>query len=1041
MKVSPTYEELLKKVEYYEKKYENNDSFSDESLSNNIQEKKLNTYLNAFKDGVYLCSANKEIEYLNSAMIAKIGRNALGEKCYKAIYNLDEPCSYCYYDTLKEKGKTSVELKLNNKNYLVSSVLLENDSKITIYTDISKLKQTEADLRKNLIEFEEIQQIAKIGNWERNYINDKITWSNEMYNISEVDPKSFKPSIQNINQFIHPDYIEKHQNTLKKSLEGKQNYSIEFKLLLPNGKEKWVVQHGTRAYNNEGIAIRSYGNLQDITLQKNIELELIQLKEKAEENELYFRSIFDAQPSLISVTKVSDSTFTFVNKSFAKFTGYTKKELTGSNAQNINLIINANDITTINTELEKRRKVSNTEITITLKNGSLKTVDISMRFFKYMNELHILTTGQDITEQQKVKEEAKKLSVAVEQSASSIVITDVYGNIEYVNPKFTEVTGYTLKEVFGKNPRILSSGKQSNAYYEEMWKKIMAGEIWRGEFSNKIKNGNIIWEQVSITPIKNEKGEIVNFLADKEDITALKESEELLKSFINSVPDIICYKDGKGKWLLANNARLELFGLIDVDYFGKTDAELAHCTNVIYKELFSSCEISDEIAWRNKKTSKGIKIIPSINGEQKEYDFVKIPTFYNNGTRKALAIIGRDITELKKKEKELKLAKNKAVESDRLKTEFLNNMSHEIRTPLNGIIGFSEIITENTNISNEKRRNYGAIIKSSGNQLVKVIDDILEISRLGTKQVKAIQNKVNLNNVLLHLFSIFDIKAKENKVPLYLKKGLLDTESTIYTDESKLIKILSNLLENALKFTEAGSIELGYILNKTTNPPQLEIYVKDTGIGINKTNHKSIFDRFSQEEKEISQKTGGLGLGLSIAKENAEILGGTIQLKSKKGSGTTFTVIIPYKPIQSNTENINRPTTSETLKTSKPIILIAEDEEVNYIFLETLLHDSIKLNCTLIHAKNGIEAVEICKNNPAINLVLMDIKMPQLNGYQATKLIKKFRPNLPIVAQTAYSTQNDINTSKTMGCDDFISKPIRKKTLNAILTTYLKVKN
>jgi PAS domain S-box-containing protein len=1040
MKLSPTYEELLKKVEYYEKKYENNDSFSDENLSNNIQEKRLYTYLNAFKDGVYLCSANKDIEYLNSAMIAKIGRNAIGEKCYKAIYNLDEPCSYCSYDTLKEKGKTSVELILNNKNYLVSSVLLENDSKISVYTDITKLKQTERELRKNLIELEESQQIAKIGNWELDLINDKLTWSKEMYNIAEVHPESFQPSFQNINQFIHPDYLENHQNTLKKSLESKRNYSIEFKLLLPNGKEKWVVQHGTREYNKDGIPIRSYGNLQDITIQKNIEFELTRLKEKAEENELYFRTIFDAQPSLISVTKVSNSKFTYCNKAFAKFTGFTNDELIGKNAKDINLIINEEDITTINTELNEHGKVSNTEITITLKNDTLRTVSLSMRFFKYNNELHILTTAQDITEQKKAKEEAKKLSIAVEQSASSIVITDVKGNIEYVNPKFTQVTGYSLTEVLGKNPRILGSGNQSNAYYKQMWETITSGKTWRGEFSNKIKNGNIIWEQVSITPIINEKGEIINFLADKENITALKENEELLKSFINSVPDIICYKDGEGRWLLANNADLELFGLTQVDYFGKTDAELAHYAHKIYKESFFTCITSDEIAWKNRTSTKGIEIIPNLKGEEKIYDIVKIPTFYNNGTRKALAVIGRDITELKKKENELKLAKNKAEESDRLKTEFLNNMSHEIRTPLNGIIGFSEIITENTNISNEKRRNYGAIIKNSGIQLIQVIDDILEISRLGTKQVRAIEKKVNLNNVLLHLFSIFDIKAKENKVPLYLKKGLLDTESTIYTDESKLIKILSNLLENALKFTEAGSIELGYILNKTTNPPQLEIYVKDTGIGISKANHKLIFERFSQEEKEISQKTGGLGLGLSIAKENAELLGGTIQLESQKGKGTTFTVLIPYKPIKLSDDNLHK-IRSTKINNSKPIILIAEDEEVNYIFLETLLHDSIKLDCTLLHAKNGNEAIEICKENKAISLVLMDIKMPYLNGYEATKIIKEFRPNLPIIAQTAYSTQNDINKSKEVGCDDFISKPISKKTLNAILTTYLKVEN
>ncbi len=240
--------------------------------------------------------------------------------------------------------------------------------------------------------------------------------------------------------------------------------------------------------------------------------------------------------------------------------------------------------------------------------------------------------------------------------------------------------------------------------------------------------------------------------------------------------------------------------------------------------------------------------------------------------------------------KDLEKEKRKAEESDKLKTEFINNMSHEIRTPMNGILGFSKILNQ-PNLTEVKKRQYITIIQNSGNQLMRIVDDILEISKLGTKQVESCYKEVCLNNLLLELFLFFDMKAKENKMPLYLNKGLSDKESVIFTDETILNKILTNLLENALKFTREGFIEFGYkVINN-----KIELYVKDTGIGIEQESQKKIFDRFSQEEKSLEQKVGGLGLGLSIAKENIELLDGKITVHSKKGSGTTFFVTIPYK--------------------------------------------------------------------------------------------------------------------------------------------------
>ncbi|HEY9222014.1 MAG TPA: PAS domain S-box protein [Lutibacter sp.] len=410
----------------------------------------------------------------------------------------------------------------------------------------------------------------------------------------------------------------------------------------------------------------------------------------------------------------------------------------------------------------------------------------------------------------------------------------------------------------------------------------------------------------------------------------------------------------------------------------------------------------------------------------------------NKGNLKKMIGTIQDISEKRQILNDLIIAKDKAEESDRLKTEFIQNMSHEIRTPMNGILGFSELL-DNPDLSDEKRKRFIEIIKSSTNQLLHIIDDIMEISVLETKQIKAEANPVCLNDLLHELFTIFNIKATKKNTKFVLKNELSNQESTILTDKNKLNKVLSNLLENALKFTEEGFVELGYKLNKDSDPAELEIYVKDSGIGIKPEQQNLIFERFSQAEKVLSKKVGGLGLGLSIAKENAELLGGKISVVSELGEGAAFFVTIPYKPMNM-IPNITIEKEKASEKNEKHTILIAEDEEVNFMVLEILLEDKLKLPCTIIHANDGLEAIELCKNNPAIKLVFMDIKMPKMDGHEATKRIKEFRPDLPIIAQTAYSTPEEKEKAILAGCDDFLSKPISKDALNNVINTYLLAK-
>lgn len=378
--------------------------------------------------------------------------------------------------------------------------------------------------------------------------------------------------------------------------------------------------------------------------------------------------------------------------------------------------------------------------------------------------------------------------------------------------------------------------------------------------------------------------------------------------------------------------------------------------------------------------------------------------------------------------KELQQAKMKAEESNQLKTSFLQNISHEVRTPLNAISGFSGMLNK-PNLPDDNKQSFISIIQNSCTQLISIVSDILTISSIETKQEKLNIGIVNINEIINDLLSIFRNKALNQKLSINATLGLPNHKSEIYTDKTKITQILTNLLSNALKFTHEGSIEFGYQIVETKHSPDkkpstlhMQFYVKDTGIGINPDLREKIFERFRQADLSINRKYGGTGLGLAISKAFVELLEGNIWLEPNTRNGTIFYFTIPYKLAE---KVINENITYMPLKNTKTV-LITEDEDANYILVRELLMD---LDLKIIHCKNGQEAVDTCKLNDTIDLILMDIKMPVMDGLEATLLIKEFRPNLPIIALSAYALEEEVEKFRKV-FDDYVTKPLNVKSLS-----------
>jgi PAS domain S-box-containing protein len=548
---------------------------------------------------------------------------------------------------------------------------------------------------------------------------------------------------------------------------------------------------------------------------------------------------------------------------------------------------------------------------IAIANKDNKPIDIKEQELLLAVCGHIGTTLQNVklfnslnnelAERKNNEEELSKLTRAVENSPVSVLITDINGNISYVNPWFSQVTGYGLEEVVGRNPRILKSGKHHSNYYKILWDTITKGEIWHGEFLNKKKNGELYWEQASISPVFDGKGNIINYVAIKD-----------------------------------------------------------------------------------------------------------------------------DITEHKRRDTELRKAKEEAERANATKSIFLANMSHEIRTPMNAILGFSQLLLRDSSIPAQQGE-YLGIINRSGEHLLDLINDILEISKIEAGRVNINPTSFSLNEFIEDLRNLFRSRMEEKGL-----KFLIDNKANnlnyIISDEKKLRQIFINLIGNALKFTDTGSILWKINTVEKQGVIKLISEVEDTGEGMAEEELQRLFKAF--EQTEIGIKAGGTGLGLAISQKFAKIMSGEITVSSIKGIGSCFKLELEikkgYKQKGDKELSDNRVVGIQTFGEANKVLVVDDIFENRSLLSETLKIAGFEV----FEAENGREAIEKFKQVRP-DIILMDIMMPVMNGLEATEIIRynENGKDIPIIAVTSSAFEDEKSKIMNSGVSGYLARPFKENQL------------
>lgn len=818
----------------------------------------------------------------------------------------------------------------------------------------------------------------------------------------------------------HPDDLDKVVHLLGEILEDPTKIkTLEYRFETKTHTWRWISSTFRNLLHVPGVNAIII-NFRDITERKLVENEKNRLS-----------GIIESSVNEIFIFNAQSLKFEYINQWAFKNLGYTPDEMKNFYPWDIAPSFNKESVQSLLQPLLNGEKALIVFETFQKrKNSSLYPVEVRLQMLPQSENASFFALVADITERKMaaeslVRSEEKFRNLFVNHAAIKLIVDPESLNILDANHAAAAFYGWSISELTSMNMsqiNTLSIG-ELKAYVDE----IQERQNVTFEFRHKLKNGDVRVVEVFSSIVQIEDQNFIHTIVH--DVTAKKEVQQRLNVLIRSLEQspvgvIITNCDGVIEYINPKYSEITgysidemvdtLPGILQKDSGGKAD----HIWDLILsgKEWFGENEY---ITKNGVRYWGNVAISPVIN----EY-----------GEIRNFVIVKEDISGQKKLLKDLVEAKEAAEESDRLKSAFLANMSHEIRTPMNGILGFMELLKE-PDLTGEMRDEYVEIVNASGQRLLETINDIIDISKIESGELELNLVNVDVIKMMHRLGHFFEPEARRKNLELILETNITQKECLLLLDSHKTESVLTNLLKNAIKFTSRGQIVLGCNLNGKN----LIFYVRDTGRGIHADKLSRIFDRFVQAESSYSRAYEGSGLGLSISKAYIEFMGGHISVDSEPDKGSDFQIIIPVEKecVQEPPVKHHPEIPDQGLYDSDFVFLIAEDDDISFLLMKRLFKN---YNITLLRAINGQDAVEKCLADPAISLVLMDIKMPVMDGHTATREIHKSRPGLPVIALTAYALKEDREKALESGCIDYLSKPVSRELLLQKLAKHTKFK-
>ncbi len=789
-----------------------------------------------------------------------------------------------------------------------------------------------------------------------------------------------------------------------------------------------VFKKGDKLINDSLVEL--YANMAGMFLDR------LKLTNSLKSSEIKHSTMISSISDVIGIID-PDGIIKYKSPNSEKWFGWKPEDLIGTHSL---LTVHPDDKERVHEELhaifEKENSSKKVEYRYKCKDGDYKIIELSAtNLIKDPIINGVLINYHDITERKKTEQDLRNsennFHSIFDNNSGAIAIIEPDTTISMVNEEFCRRCGYAKEEITGTSWKRLIPPEDLERLIEfnnrRMINPMDAPDKY--DFSFYHKSGEIRQVFGSFAMLSNKKmiASFVDITDRRQAEEKLKESLALMEAILESIHNGILVVNSQGNVLKTNTMFAEMWN-IPGDLINKKDDKAL--LDYVCEQLTDSDEFINKVT-ELYETPDAVSYDLIHFKDGRIFDRISKPMNLGdvpNGRVWSFL----NITDRKKVENELINALDKAEESNRLKSSFLANMSHEIRTPMNGILGFTELL-KNPNLSIEDQQSFIDLIQISGARMLNTINNIIDISRIESGMVKIDISETNVNDQIEFIYKFFKKEAEIKGLSILFKTSLPPEEAIIITDKEKVYGILTNLIKNAIKFTYDGTIEFGY----EKKGDYLEYFVKDTGVGIPQKLHQVIFERFRQGKESHDRNFEGSGLGLSISKSYVDMLGGEIWVESLDGIGSTFYFTIPYNYVSvddgitgGNASEKNKEVQIKNLK-----ILIVEDDETSKVLLSKIVG---KLCKEILYATKGADAVMTCHNNPDIDLVLMDISLPEMDGYEATRQIRQFNKDVTIIAQTGYGFSSDRQKALEAGCTDYISKPINKTILYDLIEKHLK---